>query len=103
MSRFLFIRHTSHDLIGTTIAGRMPGVHLNQSGVTEAEQLAEELASLPIQQIFSGPLERARETAEPLSRRRSVPVQIAPEFDEVNTGDWTGKRFDDLAPRTDWQ
>src|SRR4051794_25830115 len=96
MTGFLFIRHASHDLITSRIAGRMPEVHLNAAGREAAEQLANELSSLPIKQIFSSPLERARETAEPLCRKLDRPLQIAPEFDEVDTGEWTGKTFDEL-------
>src|SRR3954467_13766935 len=103
MTGFLLIRHTSHDLISTTIAGRMPGVHLNKAGQTEAQQLASDLVSLPIKRIVSGPLERVRETAEPLAEKLQLPMHIAPEFDEVETGEWTGLTFAQLAPRTDWQ
>jgi len=103
MTGFLFIRHTAHDLIPTTISGRMPGVHLNQTGRAAAEGLAEELASLPIRRILSGPLERARETAEPLSRKLGIDVQTAAEFDELATGEWTGLTFQQLGSRDDWK
>jgi broad specificity phosphatase PhoE len=103
MTGFLLIRHTAHDLIATTIAGRMPGVHLNQGGVEHAERLAEQLSTLPITSVFSGPLERARETAAPLARRLNLPLGIAAELDEVETGQWTGKTFEELGPRLDWQ
>jgi broad specificity phosphatase PhoE len=103
MTGFLFIRHASHDLIASKITGRMPGVHLNAPGREVARRLAEELSSLPIKQIYSGPLERTRETAEPLSQKLNLPIQIAPEFDEVETAEWTGKTFDELGSDQRWQ
>ncbi|MFL6516052.1 MAG: histidine phosphatase family protein [Chthoniobacterales bacterium] len=103
MTSFLLVRHGTHDLINTTITGRMAGVHLNETGRAEAECLAEQLSSLPIRQIYCGPLERARETAEPLGGRLKVPVQIEAKFNEVEVGEWTGHTFQELAPRQDWQ
>jgi broad specificity phosphatase PhoE len=103
MKGFLFVRHTAHDLIKSTIAGRMAGVHLNAAGRAAAEQLAEELSSLPITRIYSGPLERARETAEALSRKLNLPLQIAAEFDELETGEWTGKTFEELSSDNRWR
>src|SRR5215210_1380847 len=103
MTGFILVRHAAHDLISTTITGRMPGVHLSETGRAAAERLAEQLGALPVDHILSSPLDRARETAEPLSRRLGLPVQIAPDFNEIDTGEWTGLTFNELAPRSDWQ
>src|SRR5437870_482929 len=103
MTGFLLIRHTSHDLIDRAVAGRMDGVHLNDAGRQQAERLAQDLATVPIGRIFSGPLERVRETADPLGKALHLPVEIALEFDEINTGDWTGKTFDELSAQQDWK
>jgi broad specificity phosphatase PhoE len=103
MTGFLFVRHTSHDLITSKIAGRMPGVHLNARGLAAAERLAEDLSCLPIRQIYCGPLERARQTAEPLSRKLNLPLHVAAAFDEIETGEWTGKTFEELKSDPEWQ
>ncbi|MDQ3625825.1 MAG: histidine phosphatase family protein, partial [Verrucomicrobiota bacterium] len=60
-TNFLFIRHGAHDYLGRAIAGRLAGVHLNELGRQQAEHLAEKLSLLPVDAIFSGPLERVRE------------------------------------------
>src|SRR5438552_13101754 len=44
MTTFLLIRHASHDLLGRALAGRQPGVRLNERGQREAELLAQRLA-----------------------------------------------------------
>jgi probable phosphoglycerate mutase len=103
VTNFLFIRHAAHDYLGRAIAGRRPGVHLNELGVQQAEQLARKLSLLPIDAIFSGPLERARETAEPLARLLKLPLQIAEEFTEIDFGDWTDRSFSELHDVSEWR
>jgi broad specificity phosphatase PhoE len=103
MTKFLLIRHATHDLLGNVLAGRASGVHLNAWGKLEAERLAARLAALSISEIYTGPLERARETAEPLSNRLRLKMSLAPAFDEVEFGSWTLLRFSDLEQRADWK
>jgi broad specificity phosphatase PhoE len=103
MTTFLLIRHAAHDLLGKVLAGRAPGVHLNAQGKLEAESLADRLALLSISAIYTGPLERARETAEPLSNRLRLKMSLAPAFDEIEFGSWTLLPFSDLEQRPDWK
>jgi broad specificity phosphatase PhoE len=102
MTKFLFIRHGAHDLLFNRIAGRQAGVHLNELGRQQAEQLAERLPALRINAIYSGPLERARETAEPMCRRLNLPLQIAEEFTEIDPGEWVNRTFEELAEISGW-
>lgn len=103
MTNFLFIRHAAHDYLGRAIAGRLAGVHLNERGCAQAEHLAEKLSLLPIDAVFSGPLERARETAEPIARQFNLPIQIAEEFTEIEFGDWTDRAFANLNDVSEWR
>ena len=102
MANFLFIRHGAHDYLGRAIAGSRPGVHLNDLGRKQAEHLVEKLSLVRIDAIYSGPLERVRETAEPLCRARNLPLQVADEFTEIGLGDWTDRTFTDLAAEQLW-
>jgi broad specificity phosphatase PhoE len=103
MAHFVFIRHGAHDLLGKRIAGRQSGVHLNATGVEEAERLATRLSLLPIDAIFSGPLERVRETAAPICRQFNLPLSIAEEFTEVDFGDWTNCTLAELNRLPRWR
>ena len=103
MANFLFIRHGAHDYLGRAIVGSRPGVHLNEQGRREAEQLADKLSLLSIDAIYSGPLERVRETAEPLCRARDLPLQLADEFTEIGLGEWTDRTLDDLDAEQLWR
>ena len=102
MANFLFIRHGAHDYLGRAIAGSRPGVHLNELGQRQAEHLTDKLSLLNIDAIYSGPLERVRETAEPLCHARNLPLQVADEFTEIGLGDWIDRTFTDLAAEQLW-
>lgn len=96
MSRLLLVRHAAHDWLGRGLAGRLPGVALNDQGRAQAHELAARLQSR-IDAIFCSPQRRALETAAPIAARMGLPVTMASEFDEIDFGDWTGRSFADLA------
>jgi broad specificity phosphatase PhoE len=102
MTSVLLIRHATHDAVNTKIFGRTPGIRLNRSGKQQAEQLARRLSVLPVDAIFCGPLERARETAEPLARTLDLPLQIADDFDELDMGEWTNRTLNELESIPEW-
>lgn len=103
VTTFYLIRHGANDWIGKRIAGWTPGVHLNEAGRAQAQALAERLAREPIQQIICSPLERTRETAEPLARKLSLPIQTSEAVGEIRFGDWTGKTMDELTCDPKWK
>jgi probable phosphomutase (TIGR03848 family) len=103
MTRFLLIRHASHDLLGRTLTGWMPGVHLNARGRAEAAALAERLASAPIAAIATSPLERARETAEAIAAPLMLVPEVCEGLGEIDFGDWTGLGFAELEGLAAWK
>jgi probable phosphoglycerate mutase len=102
MARFLLVRHAAHDYLSRGIAGRRPGISLNETGQLQAQQLADKLSRVPIDLIVASPLQRACETAQPLSQRLGLPIQIQNEFNEIDFGDWTGQTFAELDQKPDW-
>ena len=103
MAIFLLVRHGQNDMVGVKLAGRLPGVHLNGKGKAQARRLAAELAVLPIKAVLSSPLERARETAEPIARIHNLPVEINEGFQEIDFGTWQGKSIKHLRRRKLWK
>jgi probable phosphoglycerate mutase len=101
MSVFLLIRHGMNDWVAKRIAGRLPGVHLNEEGFAQASRLASRLASGRIHRVVSSPLDRARETAGPLAEALHLPVELDDAFLEIDFGEWEGKPIAelDLDPR----
>lgn len=104
MKKILLIRHGQNDWVGKRLAGRTPGVHLNENGRREAEMLADRLtrSDVDIHVLYSSPLERARETAAPLAERLKMEVQILDGVAEVEYGQWTGRSLDDLKDEARW-
>jgi probable phosphomutase (TIGR03848 family) len=100
---FLLIRHGMTDAIGRFVAGRMNGVHLTDKGRRQAEALPARLVDVPIGAIYSSPLERARETAEPLARSRELEIALSEPFSEIDYGEWTGRTFEDLDQLPEWR
>jgi probable phosphomutase (TIGR03848 family) len=103
MTTFLLIRHADNASVGKFIAGRKAGVHLTQTGQAQAERLAGRLSSLNIAAIYSSPMERARETIEPLAQRLGLEVRVLEGLNELNYGEWTGKSSEEMANLAEWK
>lgn len=80
----------------------MEGVGLNNEGRDQAARLAGWFAARPVAAVVCSPVQRARETAAPVAARLGLPVVVDGAWTEINFGDWTGRRFDDLADDPDW-
>jgi len=103
MTTFLLIRHGLTDAVGHQITGRLPGVHLNETGRKQAAELPQRLARWKISAIYSSPLERALETATPAAAQMKLPIQQSAALSEVDFGDWSGHTLDDLNQRPEWR
>ncbi len=104
MTVFLLIRHASNDFIKEgRLAGWTPGVHINAQGQREAEALARRLADLPIEAIYSSPLERAVDTANAVAFCHHLPVQLRHDLGEGEVGEWTGKLIKELQETETWK
>lgn len=99
---FFLIRHAAHDRVGAALCGRMPGVTLGTNGREQARRLADRFANESIASVQSSPLERARETAEPIAARVGRHVEINEAVTEIEFGAWSGRSFDELDRDADW-
>ncbi len=96
MTEFLLIRHALTDATGKYLSGRMQGLSLNETGRKQSEKLAEKLAGEPIAAICCSPLERAVQTAAPLSEQIHLPLIFSDDFLEIDFGKWTNASVDSL-------
>jgi probable phosphomutase (TIGR03848 family) len=99
----LLVRHATCDHVGRRIAGRTPGVRLDSRGRAEALALAAALTGRRIDAVYSGPLERAMETARALAERLGQTVRAAAGLDELDFGEWTGRSLASLADDPLWR
>ncbi|MET3921584.1 putative phosphoglycerate mutase [Arthrobacter sp. UYEF20] len=99
----LLVRHGETPTTGRVLPGRAPGLHLSGRGRAQAERVAERLAGLPVDVIYSSPLERTRETAEPTATCTGLEVKENAGLIECDVGEWTGAALADLAALQQWQ
>jgi probable phosphomutase (TIGR03848 family) len=99
----LLIRHGENEYVTThRLAGRTPGVHLNDKGRQQAAALVNYLAGQPINVIYSSPLERCMETAEPLAQARGMTAAVETGLLEVDYGGWQGGDLRELSKQPEW-
>jgi probable phosphomutase (TIGR03848 family) len=108
MSTLLLVRHGLTALTGPVLAGRTPGVHLDERGQAQAAAVAARIAAVPISAIVSSPLERCVDTADYIQAAqqaagRELEVQLEDRLVECGYGDWTGKALKDLARDPLWK
>jgi probable phosphoglycerate mutase len=103
MTTFLLIRHAMNPWVGRALAGDKPGVHLDDAGRSQAQTLAHRLRDIHLDALYSSPLERALETAEPLASARGLAIHHRPRLIEIGLGEWTGREFGELEDNAQWQ
>ncbi|MCU1434509.1 MAG: family putative phosphomutase [Pseudarthrobacter sp.] len=99
----LLVRHGVTPTTGKVLPGRAPGLHLSDAGRAQAERVAERLAEVAVAAVYSSPLERARETAEPTAVRAGLDVKHDDGLLECDVGDWTGAALADVAGLPEWK
>jgi broad specificity phosphatase PhoE len=100
---FFLVRHGSHDHLGRTLVGRMPGVSLNGQGRAEAERLAARLTRENVSALHASPQTRTRETAGPIAKALGIDCEIVADLDEIDFGAWTGRSFGSLSDEPAWR
>lgn len=99
----LFVRHGQTPTTGSTLPGRASGLHLADSGRTQADVAASRLSLLKrVDAVYASPLERTRETAAPIARARKLTVRIDRGLLECDFGDWTGRKLNELRKLPEW-
>jgi probable phosphoglycerate mutase len=65
--------------------------------------LPQRLAATRLDAIYSSPLQRAQETAQPLAQSKQLEIRTRDEFNEIDFGEWTGKSFSELDKISLWR
>ncbi|MHA6793075.1 histidine phosphatase family protein [Pseudonocardia bannensis] len=104
MTTLILLRHgrSSANAAGV-LAGRSPGVELDETGRAQAERVVERLAPLPLAEIVSSPLTRCQQTVAPLAAARGLTPIVEPGLSEVDYGAWTGGTLKTLAKEPLWK
>ena len=87
------------------LAGRTPGIRLDEAGAAQAAAVAERLAVLPLAEVVTSPLERTVQTATAIAAAQ--PGSPRPQRDrgltECGYGSWTGQSLKALAKQPLWK
>jgi len=85
---------TAYNLEGR-FQGQLP-VPLDETGRTQAHELAERAAEHGFAALWSSMLLRARETAEIVAARIGLELKEDARLEETNAGDWTDRPFSEV-------
>jgi probable phosphoglycerate mutase len=99
------VRHGTTPSTGKLLPGRAPGLHLSDHGRAQAQAAADRIAELdrsPVA-VYASPLERTRETAQPIARALGLRVRTAQDLVECDFGDWTNKALSRLSKKPEWR
>ena len=109
MTTVILVRHgrTTANTAGV-LAGRSPGVRLDERGREQVARLGERLAGLPLRGLVSSPMVRCRETAAAIASRQqpgtgAVDVERESALAEVDYGEWTGGTLKTLSKEPLWR
>lgn len=102
MNRLVLIRHALNDLVGKRVAGWTPGISLNEEGRLQATRLAESLGPVPLVAVYSSPLERAVETADPIATSHGLEIHTRESIGESRYGELDGKPIEEIFKSKLW-
>lgn len=103
MTVLLLVRHAVTDLTGKRLYGRTQDVHLSDTGLEQARRLAERLAEAKPAALYSSPLDRCIETAEPIAQSYGLEIHLEDRLLEIDYGRWTGRTFGALSRTKLWR
>ncbi|GGW90996.1 histidine phosphatase family protein [Streptomyces chryseus] len=99
MATLILVRHgRSTANTAGLLAGWTPGVTLDERGAAQAAALPGRLAGVPLAAVVTSPLERCRETLQPLlDARPGLPAHTDERIGECHYGDWSGRKLAELS------
>ena len=90
MTQIMLVRHGETEWnVKEVFRGRID-IELNETGLQQAQLLAEYLSGTKIDAIYSSPLKRALTTAEIVANYHKLNVEVAPGLMDLDYGGWQG-------------
>jgi probable phosphomutase (TIGR03848 family) len=106
MPTVILVRHGRSTANATgVLAGRLPGVHLDDAGRKQAAAVGERLAGVRLSAAVTSPLERCRETCREITTRQGEPMRAGTDkqLSECDYGEWQGRPLKELAKEKLWK
>ncbi|GAA1397291.1 MSMEG_4193 family putative phosphomutase [Luteococcus peritonei] len=105
MTTLLLVRHgRSTSNAAGTLAGRAPGVLLDETGRSQAMTVGERLRGARVDALVASPITRCQETAQLLADSAALGLELRTDehFTECDYGEWTGRGLAELATEPLW-
>ena len=96
MSRLLLVRHGAIATDNTEKFWGHTDIALNETGVLQAERIAERLSKEPVGEIYSSDLSRAFQSAEIIASRHHLNITTSRKLREIHFGDIEGLTFEEV-------
>jgi probable phosphomutase (TIGR03848 family) len=104
VTTLILLRHARSSANASgVLAGRTPGVELDDTGRAQAEKLVGRLDGVPIAEIVCSPMLRCEQTVASLAAARELRPVTEPGLSEVDYGSWTGSALKDLVKEPLWK
>jgi broad specificity phosphatase PhoE len=98
-TRFVLVRHGETEWNrAERFRGRVD-VPLNETGHGQAQAVARRLASWPLEAVYSSPLNRALDTAQPIAAACGLDLSVLDALIDVDYGDWAGLSAEEAEAR----
>lgn len=96
IEQLILVRHgeTVHNVAG--IAQGWNDSALSAAGEEQVRSLAERLAAIGVDALYSSSLQRALTTARAISATTGLPIRVLDDLREMNYGGWEGRSFLDV-------
>jgi probable phosphoglycerate mutase len=105
----VLVRHGTTATTGKELPGRAPGLHLSELGEQQAKAAATRLGALQdgkdrqVAGVYASPLERTRETAQPIGDAVGCEVKLDDGLLELDIGEWTGMELAAARKKPEWK
>jgi broad specificity phosphatase PhoE len=90
VTRVFLVRHAETDWNRDEVFRGRADRPLSERGRRQAEAVGRAFAPRPLRAVYSAPLLRARETAEPIARPHGLPVVLEEGLNDLDFGAWQG-------------
>jgi len=99
MTEIILARHGETEWNVTEVFRGRADVELNDTGLRQAELLAEYLGEPKIEAVYSSPLKRALNTAKAIARRHKLKVETSPGLIDCDFGQWQGLPLNEVRKK----
>jgi broad specificity phosphatase PhoE len=97
MTRIILVRHGQTEWNRVERFRGLKDIELDETGHRQAQAIADRLHRWEIHAIYSSPLKRAFQTAQPIAEAKGLEVQPLQGLNDIDYGAWTGLSPEEVA------